>query len=152
MIRSKAILKEALESIESIFDYIIIDCPPSLGLLTLNALTAAHKLLIPTQTEFLALRRLAAILQTVGLVRRRLNKELQLLGILPTMYDSRTLHARDVLKEINKIIKIDCIVFDPIPRSVRFADATIAGLPIIEYSPNFEGSQIYKKLAEDVDK
>jgi chromosome partitioning protein len=148
----EALLRAALEPVQEQFDFILIDCPPSLGLLTLNALAAAGEVLIPTQTEFLALRRLAAILRTVEKVRRRLNPSLRVLGIVPTLYDARTLHAREVLEQIRSALAKDYRIFDPIPRSVRFAEASVAGEPIFDYAGDIEGARFYRALAEEIDK
>ena len=128
-------LREAIKqpAITQHFDFVLIDCPPSLGLLTTAALTAADDLLIPAQTEYLALRRVGAILRTVEKVRSRLNPGLRILGVLPTMYDGRTLHAREVLEELRKAPALDGVrVFKPVPRSVRFADASTGGMSIFE--------------------
>ena len=128
-------LREAIKqlAVTQHFDFVLIDCPPSLGLLTTAALTAADDLLIPAQTEYLALRRVGAILRTVEKVRSRLNPGLRILGVLPTMYDGRTLHAREVLEELRKAPALDGVrVFKPVPRSVRFADASTGGMSIFE--------------------
>lgn len=146
-----SILRDVLEPIRKHFDFVLIDCPPSLALLTLNALSAAQEVLIPAQTEFLALRRLEAILRTIDKVRRRLNPQLKVLGILPTLYDGRTLHAREVLEQIRSALGKTHRVFDPIPRSVRFAEATVAGMPILDYAAELEGAQLYRALAKEID-
>ena len=145
-------LREALMTLTEPLDYILIDCPPSLGLLTIATLTAAGEVLIPAQTEYLALRRLAAILRTIAKVKKRLNPALQVLGILPTLYDGRTLHSREVLGEIREILGGEHRVFDPIPRSIRFAEAPVAGRPIFEYAGDVEGARAYRILAEELDK
>jgi chromosome partitioning protein len=145
-----ALLRAALEPVREQFDFILIDCPPSLGLLTLNALAAASEVLIPTQTEFLALRRLAAILRTIEKVRRRLNPSLRVLGIVPTLYDARTLHAREVLEQIRSALASEYRIFPPIPRSVRFAEASVAGEPIFSYAGEVEGAKLYRSLAEEI--
>jgi chromosome partitioning protein len=148
----EAALREALSSLTASFDYVLIDCPPSLGLLTLNTLTAANEVLIPAQTEFLALRRLGAILRTVAKVQKRLNPALHVLGILPTLYDGRTLHAREVLDQIREALGHDHRIFPPIPRSVRFAEAPVLGRPIFEYAGDLEGARAYRMLAEELDR
>jgi len=147
--RREFALAEALQSAD--YDYIIIDCPPSLGLLTLNTLTAAHEVLIPTQTEYLALRRLGAILRTIAKVQKRLNPILRVAGILPTLYDGRTLHAREVLLQIQEALGSEHRIFSPIPRSVRFAEAPVIGRPIFEYAGDLEGAHAYRTLAEELD-
>lgn len=147
----EAALREALAALTVQFDYIIIDCPPSLGLLTLNTLTAAHEVLIPAQTEYLALRRLGAILRTIAKVQKRLNPILRVAGILPTLYDGRTLHAREVLLQIQEALGSEHRIFSPIPRSVRFAEAPVIGRPIFEYAGDLEGAHAYRTLAEELD-
>lgn len=145
-------LREAIATIAPHrFDYVLVDCPPSLGLLTLNTLTAAHEVLIPAQTEFLALRRLGAILRTISKVQKRLNPALHVLGILPTLYDGRTLHAREVLEQIRDALGQEHHIFHPIPRSVRFAEAPVLGRPIFEYAGELEGARAYRMLAEELD-
>lgn len=146
-----SILRDVLEPIRKQFDFILIDCPPSLALLTLNALSAAEEVLIPAQTEFLALRRLEAILRTIDKVRRRLNPKIKVLGILPTLYDGRTLHAREVLEQIRSALGKAHRVFNPIPRSVRFAEASVAGMSILDYAAEIEGAQLYRALAQEID-
>jgi len=141
-------LREALAPVSHRFDYVLIDCPPSLGLLTTAALTAADALLIPAQTEFLVLRRLGATLRTVAKVQKRLNQKLQVFGVLPTMYDRRTLHAREVLEELRHAPALNGVrVFDPVPRSVRFADASTGGVSIYDLAPESEGARAYTALA-----
>jgi chromosome partitioning protein len=141
-------LREALKP-ERRFEYILIDCPPSLGLLTLNALTAADEVLIPVQTEFLALRRLAAVLRTIEKVRRRgLNRRLAVAGILPTMFDVRTLHHREVLEEIQKALGKEYRIFPPVPRSIRFAEAPVAGRPVFDLANDLEAAQAYQTIAK----
>jgi len=147
----EAVLREAVASVKRRFDFILIDCPPSLGVLTLNALTAAGEALIPAQTEFLSLRRLGAILRTIRKVKARLNPKLEIVGILPTMFDGRTLHAREVIEEIRNALGDELRVFAPIPRSVRFAEAPVAGRPIFETAGDIEGAQAYRSLAEEID-
>jgi len=147
----EVVLREAIETLGSHYDYILIDCPPSLGLLTIATLTAAHEVLIPAQTEYLALRRLAAILKTITKIQKRLNPNLQILGILPTMYDGRTLHAKEVLTQIREALGAENKVFTPIPRSVRFAESPVAGRPIFAYAGDIEGARAYQMLAEEID-
>jgi chromosome partitioning protein len=145
-------LRESLEPHSPRFDYVLIDCPPSLGILTLNALTAAREALIPAQTEYLSLRRLAAILRTIEKVQKRLNRKLKITGVLPTMYDRRTLHAQEVLEQIRKALEAKYRVFEPIPRSIRFAEAPVAGRPVLETAGEVEGAMAYRAIAEELDK
>jgi chromosome partitioning protein len=110
-------------------------------------LTAADEVLIPAQTEFLALRRLGAVLRTVDKVRKRLNRNLVIAGIVPTMFDARTLHAREVLDQMRTALP-ELRLFDPIPRSVRFAEAPVAQASIFELAPDSEGARAYVALAD----
>jgi chromosome partitioning protein len=145
-------LRDALEEVASRFDYCLIDCPPSLGVLTLNGLTAARETLLCAQTEFLALRRLGAMLRTVEKVRKyKLNAKLQVTGILPTMLDARTLHGREVVGQIRDVLGKDHTIFSPIPRSIRFAEAPVAGQPIFAITSDHEGAQAYTSLAKEID-
>lgn len=145
-------LRAALAGVARRFDFVLIDCPPSLAILTLNALFAANEVLIPVQTEFLALRRLAATLRTVQRVRERINSRLTVLGILPTLHDARTVLARDVHAQLVTALSKDYRIFPPIPRTVRFAEAPIAGRPIFETAGDVEGARAYRKLAEEIEK
>jgi chromosome partitioning protein len=141
------IFKEAMEPVRDLYDYILIDSPPSLGLLTINALTAADSVLIPLQCEYLAMRGMRFLLQTIETVKIKLNPSLKILGILGTMYNARTIHAQEVMDEIRTIF--DDKVFDVIIRSsVRFAEAPVVHKSILEYDSKHEGAMAYRKLAE----
>lgn len=143
------ILKEALEPLDSAYDFVLIDCPPNLGLLTINALVTAHGIIIPLQCEYFALRGLAMLLDTLHKVKRRLNPSLEITGILPTLYNSRTRHAREVLDEVRAMFGER--VFDTVVRtSIRFAESTLAHQPILEYAPNHPGAQAYRSLAKEI--
>jgi chromosome partitioning protein len=131
------------------YDVILIDCQPSLGLLTINALTAAHGVLIPLECEFFALRGVALLVETVDKVRDRLNPAITLDGILPTMYDSRTLHAREVLERVVEAFGDD-VLDTVIGRTVKFPDASISGLPITSYAPEHPASEAYRQLAREL--
>ncbi len=141
------ILKEALKPIRRRYDYILIDCSPSLGLLTINALTAANKVLIPLQCEYLALRGMRVLLETIEKVKSKLNPRLELMGILGTMCNMRTLHSQEVLEEIRSVFgdKVYDIV---IKSSIRFAEAPVVHQSILEYDSEHEGAQAYRTLAE----
>jgi chromosome partitioning protein len=131
------------------YDVIFIDCQPSLGLLTVNALTAAHGVLIPLECEFFALRGVALIIETIDKVRDRLNPAIELDGILATMYDPRTLHSREVLDRVVEIF--DDKVFDTaISRTVKFPDASIAGQPITQFAPEHAAAEAYRQLAREL--
>jgi len=144
------ILKEVLDPIRDDYDYIIIDCPPSLSLLTINALTAADEALIPVQCEYLALRGMRVLLDTIAKVRKKLNPRLEILGILGTMYNTRTIHAQEVLGEIRSIFgdKVFPVV---IKSSIRFAEAPVVHRSILEYDKRHDGAQAYRTLAEVID-
>ncbi len=145
----EARLKNAIKSVRNEYDYFIIDCPPSLSLLTVNALTAADQVIIPIQCEYFALEGLSQLVKTVDMVRKSLNPDLRLCGILLTMYDSRTLLSEQVADETrkhfgNKVFKT------VIPRNVRLAEAPSFGQPIIFYDPSSSGAQAYENLSREV--
>lgn len=141
------VLKEHLSTVQDRYRYVLIDTPPSLGLLTINALTAADSVLIPVQCEFLAMRGIRVLLQTIEKVRAKLNPRLEILGILGTMYDSRTIHAREVLEELRSVFGQQ--VFDVVIKSsIKFAEAPVAQRPILEYARSHKGAMAYRTLAE----
>lgn len=140
-------LKEAIRGLE--YDYILIDCPPSLGLLSINALTAAHHVLIPVQAEYYALEGLGQLLDIVQRVRQGLNPELQLLGIVVTMYDSRTSLSDQVVHELKKHFGAK-LLNTIIPRNVRLAEAPSFGKSIMEHDKWSKGARSYKQLAKEV--
>jgi len=143
------ILARILRPILGNYDVIIIDCQPSLGLLTVNALTAAHGVLIPLNCEFFALRGVALLIETIEKVRDRLNPAIKLDGILATMYDPRTLHAREVVERLYEAFGDQ--VFDTIVnRTVKFPDATIAALPISEFAPTSDAAEYYRTVAREL--
>ena len=143
------ILARILRPILGNYDVIIIDCQPSLGLLTVNALTAAHGVLIPLNCEFFALRGVALLIETIEKVRDRLNPAIKLDGILATMHDPRTLHAREVVERLYEAFGDQ--VFDTIVnRTVKFPDATIAALPISEFAPTSDAADYYRTVAREL--
>ena len=142
-------LKHAIKTIRDDYDYIIIDCPPSLGLLTLNSLTAADAVIIPIQCEFYALEGIGQLLHTINLVRENLNSSLEIEGILLTMYDSRTNLSRDVVMEVQKYFK-GKIFKAVVPRNVRVSEAPSYGKPVVLYDAKSKGAIAYKKLAREV--
>ncbi len=143
------ILARILRPILGNYDVIIIDCQPSLGLLTVNALTAAHGVLIPLNCEFFALRGVALLIETIEKVRDRLNPAIKLDGILATMYDPRTLHAREVVERLYEAFGDQ--VFDTIVnRTVKFPDATIAAVPITEFAPTSDAAEYYRTVAREL--
>ncbi len=142
-------LRRALEGLEASYDFVLIDCPPSLGLLTLNALTAAHGVLIPLQCEYYALEGLAHLLRTVDRVRERLNPRLEIEGILLTMFDGRTALANEVKSEVEGHLG-DRVYKTVIPRNVRLSEAPSHGKPIILYDLRSAGAMAYLELAREV--
>jgi chromosome partitioning protein len=143
------VLDYALTGHVSRFDFVFIDCPPSLGVLTVNSLVAAREVLIPVQAEYYALEGLAQLLETVGLVQDHLNPELAVLGVLVTMYDGRTRLAREVAGEVRE--NLGASVFDTVvPRNVRLSEAPSHGLPISRYDATCAGSDAYFDLAKEV--
>jgi len=145
----ETILRRALESIRSDYEYILLDCPPSLGLLTLNALTASDSLLIPIQCEFYALEGLSQLLNTVRLVQRALNPQLEIEGVLLTMFDKRLNLARQVAAEAREYFG-DRVYKTSIPRNVRLAEAPSFGQPILRYDVLSNGAQSYLALAKEL--
>ena len=142
-------LKRALETVKDEYDYIIIDCPPSLGLLTINALTASDAVLIPVQCEYYALEGLSQLLNTVRLVQKHLNHELMIEGVLLTMLDARTNLGIQVIEEVKKYFQ-DKVYQTIIPRNVRLSEAPSHGEPIIIYDPKSRGAEVYLDLAKEV--
>ena len=142
-------LKEALKPVRDDFRYVIIDCPPSLGLLTLNALSAAHTALVPLQCEYYAMEGLAHILRTIGLVRERVNPELRVEGIVLTMFDGRTSLATQVKSEVHKHLG-NQILTTIIPRNVRLTEAPSYGKPIMLYDLRSPGAIAYLELTKEV--
>ncbi|MCR4742502.1 MAG: AAA family ATPase [Treponema sp.] len=142
-------LKRALAPLKEIYDYILIDCPPSLGLLTVNGLAAADSVLVPMQCEYFALEGITLLLQTVQGVQKNINPNLEIGGIFFTMYDSRTRLAQDVVVQVKSYFK-DVVFNTIIPRNVRLSEAPSHGLPICKYDSTCAGARSYEKLAEEV--
>lgn len=143
------LLRRVLAPLRDRYDYILIDCPPSLGLMTVNALTAADMVLIPIQAEFYALEGLSQLMKTVQAVKKRLNPELELLGILVTMYDGRTNLAVQVSEEVKKYFGKK-VFKTMIPRAVKLSEAPSFGEPIVRYAPKSKGAAAYKSLCQEV--
>lgn len=139
------ILKEKLAPVLNQYQHILIDCPPSLGLLTVNALAAADAVLIPVQCQFFAIKGLAALLETVASVQKRLNSQLRILGVLPTMAEN-TLMTQDVLDSLKKRLQ-DIRIFDPVPKSIKFSESNLAGEPIHIYTNDKKLVQPYRAIA-----
>jgi chromosome partitioning protein len=142
-------LARVLKSVRKEFDYILIDCQPSLGLLAINALTVAHGVLIPLECEFFSLRGVALLLDTIDKVRERLNFDLELEGILATMYDSRTTHCRQVLQRVVEAFG-DKVYQTVITKTVKFPESNVAGTPITTLDPASSGARNYRQLAREV--
>lgn len=141
-------MKEKLDQIKEKFDYIIIDCPPSLGLVTLNSFTASDSVLIPVQCEYYALEGLGQLINTINLVKRHLNKELEIEGALLTMYDARTNLSNQVVKEVNKYFE-NKVYKTVIPRNVKLSEAPSYGMPISIYDPRSKGAKSYDKFVKE---
>ncbi|WP_367141897.1 ParA family protein [Selenomonas sp. AE3005] len=142
-------LKKALDTVRDNYDYILIDCPPSLGLLTLNSLAAADSVIMPIQCEFYALEGVAQLMKTIELVRNNLNANLAIEGVVMTMYDSRTKLAEQVVAEVKN--SFDTAVYKTrIPRTVRLSEAPSYGQPILYYDKKSKGAEVYMKLAKEV--
>lgn len=147
MMGREFILRDAIATVRERYDFVLIDCPPSLGLLTVNALTAADEILVPLQCEFLAMRGLDTLIDVVARVQRRLNPKLRMLGIVPTMFNPRRVHAREVLDKVrttypNKLLNV------AIKESTRFAQAPAEHRTILELERNGDGAESYRALAE----
>jgi chromosome partitioning protein len=146
------VLATALKNVERDYDYILIDCNPSLGLLVINALTAAHSVIIPIQTEYLAARGALMILSTIETVRRKkLNAKLAIEGILLTMADPRTSLTKDILEAVKQQYGAGIRIFEPVVRrSVRFAESAVAGQSVLAYDPKGQGAEAYRKVAREI--
>ncbi|CAM2877624.1 ParA family protein [Actinomyces slackii] len=142
-------LKRVLRPVMDVYDVILVDCQPSLGLLTINALTASHGVIIPLETEFFALRGVALLVETVERVTDRLNGSLEIDGILATMVDTRTLHSREVLERLEQAFG-DKLFDTRIRRTVKFPDASVASEPITSYAPTHPGAEAYRRLAREI--
>ena len=141
--------KDKLDKVKDYYDYIFIDCPPSLGLITLNALSASDSVLIPVQCEYFALEGVGELLKTVELVRKYYNRNLTIEGAVLTMYDARTKLSNQVVKEVNKYFE-NRVFETVIPRNVRLSEAPSYGLPIVIYDPMSKGARSYEKLAKEI--
>ena len=144
------VLRDVVEKLRPRYEHILIDCPPSLGLLTINALAAADRVIIPLQCEYLATRGLTLLLKTLEKVQTRLNRDLRIAGILPTMFDGRTVHANEILAELKA--NFPGQVFDTvIKNTVRIKESPAAGLSILDYEPNHEVAKAFVRFAQEVD-
>lgn len=145
----ESVLKDAVNKVKDEFDYVFIDCPPSLGLLTINALIAANSLLIPIQCEYYALEGVAKLLESMQMVKRRMNPDLEIFGVLMTMFDSRTTLSKQVVDEVQEYFgkKMFKTI---IPRNVKVSEAPSHGMPVVQYARVSKGSLAYMKLAKEV--
>ncbi len=149
MISRELKLKEKVEKIENDYNYIIIDCPPSLGLLTINAFTTADSLLIPIQCEYYALEGVGQLINTINLVKKQLNRDLYIEGVILTMNDARTNLSNQVIKEVKTYFK-DNVYKTIIPRNVKLSEAPSYGMPISVYAPKSKGARCYEKLTNEI--
>lgn len=141
-------LKRAIDKIKGYYDYIFIDCPPSLGLLTINSLTAVDSVLIPIQCEFYALEGVSQLMSTINLVKKSMNPDLEIQGVILSMFDGRTNLSIQVVEEVKKYFRKK-VYTTVIPRNVRLAEAPSYGLPIVEYDPRSKGAQAYMQFADE---
>jgi chromosome partitioning protein len=143
-------LERALRDITGRYDFILIDCPPSLGILTINGLTAASEVLIPLQCEALSHRGVGQLIETLGDIRHFTNPHLEITGVIPTMFDGRSRHAREVLDDVGGRYGV-AVLEPPVKKSIKFAEASQAGRSILSYAPNHPGAEAYRRLAERID-
>ncbi len=143
-------LREAVDGwVQDSYDYVLIDCPPTLGLLTINGLVAANSVIIPVQTQYYALKGLTALVKVINTIRQKLNRDLRIMGLLPTFYDGRTILAREMLDEMRELG--DHHVFETIIRqTVKLGEAPLTGKPITVYAPSSEAAKTYRRLAAEV--
>jgi chromosome partitioning protein len=149
MIGRERALEKAIAPIRDNYNYILIDTPPSLGILTINALVAANRVIVPVQCEYLSLRGLVQLENTLSMIRENLNSEVEIQGILPTMYDKRTLHSREAIDILEE--NFGDLVFDTkIRKTIRYAEAPVKGTSVLAYDPTGDAAQMYRRLAKEV--
>ena len=149
MIGRERSLERALKEVEDRYDYVFIDTPPSLGLLTINALTAANKVIVPVQCEYLSMRGLIQLQNTLAMIREQLNPDVEIEGILPTMVDTRTLHAKEAIELLEENFG-DRVFASRIRKTVRFAEAPVKGMSVLKYDPDGLAAHAYRQLAKEV--
>ena len=149
LIGRERVLSRALLPIKERYDFIVIDTPPSLGLLTINALTAADAVIVPVQCEYLSLRGLAQLEKTLELVRENLNPRVHIAGVVPTMYDSRTVHGREAVELLRQSFG-DLVFSTPIRKTIKFAEAPVRGESVLKYAPDSQAANAYRQLAREV--
>ena len=149
MIGRERALEKALASVKDNYDYVLVDTPPSLGLLTINALVASNGVIVPVQCEYLSLRGLVQLENTLSMIRENLNPNVEIEGILPTMYDKRTLHSREAVEILQE--NFGELVFDTkIRKTVRYAEASVKGISVLKYDPSGNAAEAYRRLAKEV--
>ena len=145
------VLREVLNTVQDRYDFILIDCPPSLGLLTINALSAANQVLIPLQADYLAMKGVNLLMKTISTIQRKINRNLQIGGVFATMVDTRTLHAREVLTSVEKVLAGHVPIFNSVIKmNVRLKEAPISGESILRYASDSNVAQAYRDLAKEV--
>src|SRR5438445_5635766 len=149
MIGRERSLQKALKDIEGDYDFAFIDTPPSLGLLTINALTAAHKVIVPVQCEYLSMRGLIQVQNTLSMIRENLNPNVQIEGILPTLVDTRTVHAKEAIELLEENFG-DRVFASRITKTVRFAEAPVKGMSVLKYDPDGKAAYAYRQLHREV--
>jgi chromosome partitioning protein len=149
MIGRERALEKAFEPILEDYDFICIDTPPSLGLLTINALTASNKVIVPVQCEYLSMRGLIQLQNTVSMIKENLNPNLEIEGILPTLVDSRTVHAKEAIEILEENFG-DRVFASRIRKTIRFAEAPVKGMSVLKYDPDGKAASSYRQLAEEV--
>jgi len=149
MIGRERSLQKALAEVKDDYDFVFIDTPPSLGLLTINALTAAHRVIVPVQCEYLSMRGLLQLQNTLAMIREHLNPEIDVLGILPTMLDTRTLHAQEAIELLEENFA-GRVFRSRISRTVRFAEAPVKGMSVLKYEPEGNAAKSYRDLAKEI--
>ena len=149
MIGRERSLQKALNAIEGDYDFVFVDTPPSLGLLTINALTAAHKVIVPVQCEYLSMRGLIQLQNTLAMIRENLNPDVDIEGILPTLVDTRTLHAKEAIELLEENFG-DRVFASRIRKTIRFAEAPVKGMSVLKYDPDGVAAHSYRQLAKEV--
>jgi chromosome partitioning protein len=149
LIGRERVLSKALLPVMDRYDFIVVDTPPSLGLLTVNALTAADAVIVPVQCEYLSLRGLAQLEKTLELVRENLNPRVHIAGIVPTMYDSRTVHGREAVEVLRQTFG-ELVFSTPIRKTIKFAEAPVKGESVLKYAPDSQAAMAYRQLAKEV--
>jgi chromosome partitioning protein len=149
MIGRERSLEKALKGVEDDYDFVFIDTPPSLGLLTINALTVANKVIVPVQCEYLSMRGLLQLQNTLAMIRENLNPDVEIEGILPTLVDTRTLHAKEAIELLEENFG-ERVFASKIRKTIRFAEAPVKGMSVLKYDPDGLAAHSYRQLAKEV--